>query len=99
MKKRKIYIFDNGGETIDRYTIIFPDYEMWGADENPYFPLGFGQYCGKFTCGRVNLRANTKHLGKPIKLEELSEKTQKFVREIWRGYVADGIMSPHILTS
>lgn len=39
-------IFDNGGTTFDRYTIITKDGEMFGASQNPFHPQGFGQYCG-----------------------------------------------------
>lgn len=37
----KTTIFDNGGKTCDRYTIILKDGEMFGASQK-----GFGQYCG-----------------------------------------------------
>lgn len=44
---KQLVIFDNGGETMDRFTIInLIDGEMYGASENPFHPLGFGQYCG-----------------------------------------------------
>lgn len=47
MKKNKYIILDNGGKTLDRYTIIERETgEMIGASERPFFPLGFGQYCG-----------------------------------------------------
>ncbi len=46
MKKPKelLIVFDNGGETIDRYTIILKDGDVYGASENPFHPLGFGQF-------------------------------------------------------
>ena len=37
-------IYDNGGRTIDRYTVIFNDGSAWGASENPGHPQGFGQF-------------------------------------------------------
>lgn len=40
----KVYIFDNGGDTFDRYTIILESGEIYGASENPFHPQGFGQY-------------------------------------------------------
>ena len=44
---KHILILDNGGETLDRYTIVNKaDGEMIGASEQPFNPLGFGQYCG-----------------------------------------------------
>ena len=48
-------ILDNGGETLDRYTISFHTYNdvtdesefsMYGASENPFHPQGFGLYVG-----------------------------------------------------
>lgn len=42
-----IIVFDNGGETCDRYTILDKKTgDIWGASTNPFHPLGFGQYCG-----------------------------------------------------
>ena len=46
-------IYDNGGATLDRYTINIIDDEsgmvaMFGSSENPAHPLGFGQYCGDY---------------------------------------------------
>lgn len=44
---KKIIVFDNNGETFDRYTILDKSTgEMYGASENPFHPQGFGQYCG-----------------------------------------------------
>lgn len=44
---KRIRIFDNGGETFDRYTLIdTKNGEVFGASSNPFSPLGFGQYCG-----------------------------------------------------
>lgn len=47
MKKDKFICLDNGGQTFDRYTIIERETgEMIGASNNPFNPLGFGQFCG-----------------------------------------------------
>jgi hypothetical protein len=44
---KNIIVFDNGGETFDRYTIINKkDGEMIGSSDSPFHPQGFGQYCG-----------------------------------------------------
>jgi hypothetical protein len=45
MKKlpKIVAIFDNGGETFDRYTLIDSDGDIFGYSENA---LGFDQYCG-----------------------------------------------------
>lgn len=42
---KNTYIFDNEGESFDRYTIILPNGDILGASENPFHPLGFGQHC------------------------------------------------------
>lgn len=75
MKRVKIY--DDGGKTIDHYTLITPDGSVYGFNSAPYHPQGFGQYCGDFG----NELANYRHLGKPIKLEDLSEDAKRFVTE------------------
>ena len=44
---KNIIVFDNGGETFDRFTIInLLDGEMIGSSERPFAPNGFGQHCG-----------------------------------------------------
>lgn len=55
MSKLKVRaVFDNGGETLDRYTIIFDNGDMIGASEDPTHPLGFGQYCGNVVDNYMN---------------------------------------------
>jgi hypothetical protein len=49
-----IAILDNGGETFDRYTFLFDNFEdgnfpYWGSSENPTHPQGFGQFGGEFS--------------------------------------------------
>lgn len=47
MEKNKFICLDNDGKTFDRYTIIErATGEMIGSSDNPFNPLGFGQYCG-----------------------------------------------------
>lgn len=42
-----LIIFDNGGESFDRFTIIEKKSgEMIGASLGPFHPQGFGQHCG-----------------------------------------------------
>jgi len=44
---KNLIVFDNNGNTFDRYTIIEKSTgEMIGASDNPFHPQGFGQYCG-----------------------------------------------------
>ena len=41
-----VRVFDNGGRTCDRYTVIIGD-SYYGMSENPFHPQGFNQYCGE----------------------------------------------------
>jgi hypothetical protein len=86
VKKRKSYterefgqrirIYDNGGKTLDRYTVIFLDlekerdgsYQARAMSENPFH--GFGMWCSAFA-GR--------HLGKRITEHELPMLCQKLL--------------------
>lgn len=46
-KRTPVYtIFDNGGESLDRYSIINEDGDILGLSGNPTHPLGFSQFCG-----------------------------------------------------
>lgn len=55
MAHKKITIFDNGGKTADRYTgVVAATGDVVGFDENPFHPLGFGQFAGNVT-DRLNV--------------------------------------------
>ncbi|WP_317897145.1 hypothetical protein [Aurantibacillus circumpalustris] len=55
MANKKITIFDNGGNTVDRYTgVISASGDIVGFNENPFHPCGFGQFCGNVT-DRMNV--------------------------------------------
>jgi len=74
----KIKIYDNGGETFDRYTVVYIGsyyngfYYCLGMSENPFSPLG---YCEHGLC------TDGPHLGKEIDFEELPEYCQIVVRD------------------
>jgi len=75
-------VYDNGGKTIDRYTLVTPNGEvglvdMWGFNNAPYHPQGFGQYCGDYPTMR-----SYSHLGKLVSIDTLPDQAQRFVREI-----------------
>lgn len=57
MKKPKqlLVVLDNGGKTHDRYTIILKDGDVFGASENPFQPLGFGQYNHNIADSRMTI--------------------------------------------
>ncbi len=77
-------IYDNGGRTIDRYSILPPRWakeykEMQpgifasiAASERPFHPQGFGQHCSALP---------GPHLGKRIKWADLPADVQQFARE------------------
>jgi len=44
---KQVIIFDNNGETFDRFTIIDKmTGDIYGASSDPFHPQGFGQSCG-----------------------------------------------------
>ncbi len=81
-------IFDNGGRTFDRYTILPPRWArdcrerngLWeaiGASEHPYHPQGFGMHVSA---------SPGPHLGKRITWPELPPDVQRFARSTWPEY-------------
>lgn len=75
---KKFRIFDNGGKTADRFTLINSDGDVFGFDEHPFYPLGFGQYCGNVSEWKSK---STGHLGKRITISQLSEQAKTFIEE------------------
>jgi hypothetical protein len=73
-----IACYDNGGKTVDRYTVVFNTKhdvqgkynECLGLSSNPSDPQGFSQFSG-CTLGR--------HLGKKVAFKDLPENIQKHV--------------------
>ena len=65
-------ILDNGGKTVDRYTIILGG-DMYAASSDPFHPMGIGMYCGSFAGG------STRHLGKTVKWENLPDPVKKYI--------------------
>lgn len=55
---KTIYVFDNEGETFDRFTIILPDGDMLASSVYPFHPQGFGMYVGN-VCENVEGGRNT----------------------------------------
>lgn len=75
-------IYDNGGKTCDRYTIIPPrwahlkykrgDWECISSSERPFHPQGYGMICSAMP---------GPHLGKRITFDQLPPDVQKFARQ------------------
>jgi hypothetical protein len=83
LNRVRFSIRDNGGRSFDRYTIVFPGIDSrmtrfgkvhfaLASSEHPFHPQGFGQTI-ECSCG--------KHLGKSVRLNQLPEDVQKFVRQ------------------
>ena len=70
-------IYDNGGETFDRFTVYYTERERngfymgRGMSEHPCHPQGFGQ-CVSGQLG--------KHNGKRIKFDELPTDCRKLIK-------------------
>lgn len=80
-----IKVYDNGGKTQDRYTVIFLDqierlqhngtvYACLGMDKTPFYPQGFCQHSSAVT---------GKHLGKRINFVDLPADCQTAVKKEW----------------
>lgn len=90
---KKVRIYDNGGKTFDRYTVVFTgNYagrdgicSYLGMSERPFHPQGFCQH-GEHR--QVIDRPRYGHLGKRIKFESLPEDCRKAVMQdyaaIWQ---------------
>ncbi len=80
----KVRIYDNSGETFDRYTAVYMEYperhsKLYAAramSENPFHPQGFGQYCTAMP-GR--------HLGRRVEFHELPIDCQKLIIQDLEG--------------
>lgn len=81
-------IFDNGGKTLDQYTILPSRFDKKyrdnnrlingiGSSTNPYHPQGFGMW--------ITAEAG-RHLGKRISLNDLPEIVLQFARESFPEY-------------
>lgn len=82
-KLRDLTFWDNGGESFDRYTALWPDGSYLGMSENPFHPQGFCQH-GE-GCVDLQPRWNlihglfTSQLGQEIQFEALPPDCQKAV--------------------
>ena len=72
---KNLRIYDNGGESFDRYTVVFldrPEYgdllECLAMSENPFHPQGFCQHSSAMLGS---------HLGKCIRFDQLPADCQR----------------------
>lgn len=85
---RYIRCYDNGGETADRYTVVYTgnythktNRSFWyvGMSGSPFHPLGIGIH-GDSEFRPID-RPTYSHLGKKIKFQDLPEDCQKLVMQ------------------
>jgi hypothetical protein len=89
-QKPKVTVFDNGGTTPDRYTLIVHNAygDIYASSTNPFDSQGIGTLVGETTNRGVSpsfyvkMARQTKHLGKVVKLETLPEEVLKFINQI-----------------
>jgi hypothetical protein len=82
--KHRIRCYDNGGETLDRFTVIYMDdfqyepgiYSTRAMSVEPNSPSGFGQMC---------TAQPGRHLGLRVKLKDLPKACQDLVASDLRG--------------
>jgi hypothetical protein len=75
-----IKCYDNGGESADRYTVIYLNYPEYypgsfmsvGCDDKPFHPQGIGMHCAAVPGD---------HLGKEIKFTDLPKDVQTLVKQ------------------
>lgn len=90
---RYIRCYDNGGETWDRYTVLFTgryrhktagEFMYIGMSSNPFNPQGFGQHSTSFP--QLD-QGGYKHLGRKIKFDQLPDDCKALVvsdyKDIW----------------
>jgi hypothetical protein len=73
-----IACYDNGGETIDRYTIVLNTYHDYAKTLRECLALSSGQD-GYFSFSQFSSCQMGRHLGKKLKFEQLPEHVQKHV--------------------
>jgi len=73
-------LFDNGGETSDRYTAINKeDLSVFAFNDAPFHPQGFGQYSGEFQNKTIKEIEEFGHLGQKIFANVLNEDCITFL--------------------
>ena len=82
-----IRCYDNGGETVDRYTVVFTKLNGYfpyiGMSEHPTWPNGFGQHGG--SSNPID-KPRYSHLGKKITFAQLPQDCREVVISDYREY-------------
>jgi len=72
----KVRIYDNGGRTIDRYTVIIGR-DAYGMSTDPFYPQGFNMHVGEVP-NQVMLGG---HLGKRVNFNSLPTEVKKAIMD------------------
>jgi hypothetical protein len=75
-----IACYDNGGETLDRYTIVFNTFHDYKKTLRECLALSKGDEDGFFGFSQFSSCQLGKHLGKKLKFEQLPEHVQKHIK-------------------
>lgn len=81
-----IRIYDNGGETIDRYTVVFPDGECLGIGESGNVPNGFCMHVGSIHETGAAAVTEGEHLGERVTYETLPKPVRLAIRAECESY-------------
>lgn len=80
----EVRVFDDGGKSIDRYTVVIDSDFVYGMSENNG-PSGFDQYAGQLDDLRflrsIYPSGDAKEGFKPISFKRLPETVQEMIRE------------------
>jgi hypothetical protein len=90
-------VYDNAGQTVDRYTIVF-DKEVYGMSANPKSPQGFNQSAGSLE--KMQLE-NNPAVGERVMFSSLPEEVQGAIieRVLEAGDSQDYIWDPEVCSS
>lgn len=97
-KPKYVRIYDNDGESIDRYTVVFSgnytsktggEHVVLAMNGRPFHPQGFGQHCNSMEIidapqGWAPAIGRKCHLGRRIEWEDLPEDCRTFVLREYR---------------
>jgi len=87
-KKWRFLVFDNGGETQDRYTVFYRrgGWSAWrdyfALDQCPAHPLGFsqcGELCEPWHVNVSDMVRDYGHLGRHVSFRDLPDNVQDHV--------------------
>lgn len=74
----QIRVYDNGGETLDRYTVVI-DGEDWDSSSSPGMKAMLGLSEGGRSFSQHTEGQEGPHLGRGIAFQSLDEQTQRHI--------------------